>query len=127
MTTPDFFSAIENGEHPTPRQAAELLAQIIDCAPPKPTKQEPPPLCGPVQIPKPCPFCGGTPEVRYEIGDERNGYSHEVTYRCRGCGCSTVTKGIQGRRSNYADNSTVEARALAAWNRRAKGATNDRR
>ena len=47
MTTPDFFFAIENGEHPTPRQAAELLAQIIDCAPPKPTKQEPPPLCGP--------------------------------------------------------------------------------
>ena len=120
MTTPDFFSAIENGEHPTPRQAAELLAQIIDCAPPKPTKQEPPPLCGPVQIPKPCPFCGGTPEVRYEIGDERNVYSHEVTYRCRGCGCSMVTKGIQ-RRRDYADNSTVKARALAAWNRRAKG------
>ena len=120
MTKPDFLSAVESGYLTTPQQAAELLAKIIDHAPPKPAKQYPPPLCGPVQRPKPCPFCGGEPEkLRRNLGDHY-AYAEEVTYRCTSCGCEMTTMGTVAR-GEYADNSTVDQRAITAWNRRDGG------
>lgn len=67
---------------------------------------------------KPCPFCGGKPEKSsYNLGDWY-AYAEEVTYRCNSCGCTMKTVGTVAR-GEYADNSTVDKRALDAWNRRA--------
>ena len=65
-----------------------------------------------------CPFCGSAPKkVKTSLG-ERFWYADEVMYVCTGCRCS---RGARGDTSNpgYADNSTVERRALEAWNTRA--------
>lgn len=64
-----------------------------------------------------CPFCGGLAKRHYEYGDERTGYADRVFYRCEDC---SVQRGARGDTSKggYADNSTVEERALAAWNQR---------
>lgn len=65
----------------------------------------------------PCPFCGGTP-VRDRRGlSEVYAYADQVTYKCSGCGVERSAIGDTSKRG-YADNSTVEQRAIAAWNRR---------
>ncbi|NML34886.1 Lar family restriction alleviation protein [Paraburkholderia antibiotica] len=65
-----------------------------------------------------CPFCGGHANLYKEGLDERFAYADRITYRCSGCGASVSAMGIIPH-GGYADNSTVEKRALDAWNRRA--------
>lgn len=67
---------------------------------------------------KPCPFCGGIPEKRVTNLDERFAYAKQIIYQCQ-CGCSRGSTG-DSIKGGYADNSTVEQRALAAWNTRYK-------
>lgn len=67
---------------------------------------------------KPCPFCGGMPTCRKVRLDERFAYAERVTYSCEPCGLSLGATGDTSK-GGYADNSKVEAMALAAWNRRA--------
>lgn len=72
-----------------------------------------------LELALPCPFCGDQPaKVKYS-GDERNGYADTTVYCCRGCGARVFTVGIPGKKTAYADNSTVDERALAKWNKRA--------
>lgn len=68
-----------------------------------------------------CPFCGGKPEKKVKNLDERYGYAMRVAYQCSACGCERFAMG-DTRKGGYADNSTVEARAMTAWNTRAKAA-----
>lgn len=65
----------------------------------------------------PCPFCGGKAGRRSENLGDRFAYAYEVTYACRSCGASLSARGYTDK-PGHADNSTVEERALAAWNRR---------
>ena len=65
-----------------------------------------------------CPFCGCEPKATRTSGDERDGYALRISYVCAGCGCSRGAVGESGK-GWYADNSTVDLRALAAWNTRA--------
>lgn len=65
---------------------------------------------------KPCPFCGGKPVKQKEGLSEVYGYADRVSYTCKDCGCTRGAQGISG--NGYADNSTVEARALERWNTR---------
>lgn len=67
--------------------------------------------------PLPCPFCGQKPVKQRKPTDERDGYADHVFYVCQGCGCSMGASGISGK-GGYADNSTVEKRALDKWNTR---------
>ena len=66
---------------------------------------------------KPCPFCGGEAVKRQKSGDERDGYSKHVYYECKEC---LVWRGARGESDGYgyADNSTVDERALKRWNER---------
>lgn len=66
---------------------------------------------------KPCPFCGGNAKRHQGSCSEIDGYAEHVFYKCESCG---VVKGADGlsKGYGYADNSTVEERALAAWNER---------
>ena len=66
---------------------------------------------------KSCPFCGGKAERHEGQCTEIDAYAQHVFYRCANCG---VERGASGDSSKpgYADNSTVEVRALAAWNQR---------
>jgi|ERR1700712_5315183 len=66
----------------------------------------------------PCPFCGGAAQKIRSSGDERDGYADHVSSICSGCGCRRGAVG-DSRKGGYADNSQVEALALAAWNTRA--------
>ena len=66
----------------------------------------------------PCPFCGREP-VKIRTGmNENYGYAAKVVYCCEGCGASKGAIGDYSK-GGYADNSTVEERALAKWNERA--------
>jgi hypothetical protein len=66
----------------------------------------------------PCPFCGTQPKPpRTETLDERFGYADQVTIQCPSCLCARGARGDTSK-PGYADNSTVEQRAIAAWNRR---------
>jgi len=65
----------------------------------------------------PCPFCGGKPNKQRASGDERDGYADRVAYVCSGCGCAKGAKGDTSK-GGYADNSKIEAQAVAAWNSR---------
>jgi len=67
---------------------------------------------------KPCPFCGGSPEVKQSSGDERDGYADHIAYVCKGCGCRRGAAGQQNPKGGYAINDTVAQRAIEAWNRR---------
>mgnify|MGYP001257856704 CR=1 FL=1 len=69
----------------------------------------------------PCPFCGGRAKRLFESLGDRCAYAHEVTYRCTSCGASVSACGDSSK-GGYADNSTVEQRALGAWNKRARRA-----
>ncbi len=64
-----------------------------------------------------CKHCGGDAELTIETLDERVAYANRATIRCLDCrvGVSRMGDTSQG---GYADNSTVEAEAIAAWNRR---------
>ena len=74
----------------------------------------------------PCPFCGGAP-VRDRRGlSEVYAYADQVTYKCSGCGVERSAIGDTSKRG-YADNSTVEQRAIAAWNRRTPSSEGDGR
>lgn len=64
-----------------------------------------------------CPFCGERPTVHRISGDERDGYADKVVIKCESCGCSQFTSGDTSK-GGYADNSKVEAKAAAKWNRR---------
>lgn len=66
-----------------------------------------------------CPFCGGEAKRRQGACSEIDGYAEHVFYRCQSCGVERGAGGIT-RGYGYADNSTVEERALAAWNQRAE-------
>ena len=66
---------------------------------------------------KPCPFCGGPAKPNNTYGDERDGYTQTVTVRCNGCGARVTASGDTSK-GGYADNSTAEARAIEAWDRR---------
>lgn len=66
---------------------------------------------------KPCPFCGAGARKEFANGDERDGYANRMTFSCSGCGARVTAVGDMSK-GGYADNSTVEARAIAAWNRR---------
>ena len=65
----------------------------------------------------PCPFCGGKAKKHFNSGDERNAYAHTVFYRCETCFVQRGATGDTSKRG-YADNSTVEQRAIKAWNQR---------
>jgi Lar family restriction alleviation protein len=67
---------------------------------------------------KPCPFCGGSPERVSRDGDERNCYARTVKYRCTSCNASSGEACGDASKGGYADNRTVERRAVEAWNRR---------
>lgn len=69
----------------------------------------------------PCPFCGGKASRRSENLGDRFAYAYEVTYACRSCGASLSVRGYTDK-PGYADNSTVEERALAAWNKAVRDA-----
>jgi len=66
---------------------------------------------------KPCPFCGTKPEKKKKGLGDQYGYADQVTYLCPKCGCSQSARGITSG-YGYADNSTVEKRALTAWQTR---------
>ncbi|MBF8177845.1 Lar family restriction alleviation protein [Herminiimonas contaminans] len=66
---------------------------------------------------KPCPFCAGNPKHIRNSLDERYGYAVSVTYECQSCGVAKSAIG-DTTKPGYADNSTVEQRAMAAWNTR---------
>ena len=66
----------------------------------------------------PCPFCGGKAQQIKKRLDERFAYAEEVSCGCVACGYSLSAVGDTSK-PGYADNSTVEARAVAKWNRRA--------
>lgn len=66
----------------------------------------------------PCPFCGGKAALGKTTLDERFGYAQEVAAYCTFCATSKKAVGDTSK-AGYADNSTVEARAITAWNRRA--------
>lgn len=70
---------------------------------------------------KPCPFCGGSPERVYRHGDERYAYADTVKYRCTSCNASSGEACGDTSKGGYADNRTVERRAVEAWNRRTEG------
>lgn len=66
---------------------------------------------------KPCPFCGAQP-IKERVGlSEVYAYADKVTFRCQECGCARGAIGDHSK-GGYADNSTVEDRALEAWNTR---------
>lgn len=69
---------------------------------------------------KSCPFCGGKPLRKLVNLGEVYSYADKVVYTCGGC---RVTRGAMGNtdKGGYADNSTVEERALKAWNMRPAG------
>lgn len=66
---------------------------------------------------KKCPFCGSEPKIIREDLDERFSYAKKVTYKCPSCLCERSAIGVIGK-SGYADNSTVEKRALDSWQTR---------
>jgi hypothetical protein len=66
----------------------------------------------------PCPFCGGKPIKRISHGDERNAYANTASISCEKCGCTRSAAGDTSKRG-YADNSTIDVRAIEAWNTRA--------
>lgn len=66
----------------------------------------------------PCPFCGAIAKTGRETLDERFGYADKVTVFCTKCSTSKSALGDTSK-PGYADNSTVEARAVEQWNRRA--------
>lgn len=72
----------------------------------------------------PCPFCGGAPLKGRRGLDERLAYADEVKISCNRCGVSITAIGDTSK-PGYADNSTVEERAIAAWNRRAPAPTSE--
>lgn len=64
----------------------------------------------------PCPFCGNRADRRSENTGDHCANAYEVPYKCGSCGfCFGVQTAFM---PGYAGNSTVEERALAAWNRR---------
>lgn len=67
---------------------------------------------------KPCPFCGAQPLKQRTGLSEVHAYADKVVYTCPKCGCSRGAIGDTSK-GGYADNSTVEARALEQWNMRA--------
>lgn len=71
---------------------------------------------------KPCPFCGASPKICTKTLDERFGYANQVTIQCPSCRASRSAIGDISN-PGYADNSTTEKRASAAWNRRAPPAS----
>lgn len=71
------------------------------------------------KTPLPCPFCGCSAKYSYEHGDERDGYTNRAIYTCNGCGVSVSASGDTSK-GGYADNTKIEAQALAKWNRRTK-------
>lgn len=77
----------------------------------------PPGAMPPLPEPLPCPFCGGKAQ-RFKAGlDERFSYADEVKYSCNSCSYGLAARGDTSK-PGYANNSTVEARALERWNRR---------
>lgn len=66
---------------------------------------------------KPCPFCGAQPLKQRTGLSEVHAYADKVVYTCPKCGCSRGAVGDTSK-GGYADNSTVEARALEQWNMR---------
>lgn len=65
----------------------------------------------------PCPFCGGEASKESKGLGDAYAYASEVSYTCKSCGCSRAATGDTSK-GGYADNSTVEKRALKAWNTR---------
>lgn len=74
---------------------------------------------------KPCPFCGGKPYMSRRGLSEVHAYADEVKIQCGTC---SVYRSAMGDTSKpgYADNSTVEARAIEKWNHRHSGGDADR-
>lgn len=68
---------------------------------------------------KPCPFDAGAAKIVKENLDERFGYVNLIKIQCSTCGVAVSAHGDTSK-PGYADNSTTEARAIAAWNRRAQ-------
>lgn len=66
----------------------------------------------------PCPFCGARAKIGRETLDERFAYADKVTVFCIKCSTSKSALGDTSK-PGYADNSTVEARAVEQWNSRA--------
>jgi Lar family restriction alleviation protein len=66
---------------------------------------------------EPCPFCGGQAATQRETLDERYAYADVVKVQCTACGVAVSATGDTSK-PGYADNSTTEKRAVAAWNRR---------
>lgn len=68
---------------------------------------------------KPCPFCSGKATLSKIDGDERNGYATSASCVCGSCNARSRWESGDTSKPGYADNSTVEARAVAAWDARA--------
>lgn len=65
----------------------------------------------------PCPWCGGSPKRVFKHLSEVYAYADSVRYECRDCLSSRGAVGDTSK-PGYADNSTVEERAIVAWNTR---------
>lgn len=67
---------------------------------------------------KPCPFCGGKAELKYEMGNEVWGQSWLAG--CTECGiCARRFYGSNSWSSNEAADKMAQSNAIAAWNTRA--------
>jgi Lar family restriction alleviation protein len=66
---------------------------------------------------RPCPFCGGNPTIARKGLSEVVAYADEVAIQCTKCGARKSAVGDYSK-PGYADNSTVQQRAIAAWNTR---------
>lgn len=65
---------------------------------------------------KPCPFCGGKPEIMEESGGDHVGYATTCRIRCK-CGASMV--GVDDKDKNgWACKSNAAVKAISAWNKR---------
>lgn len=71
---------------------------------------------------KPCPLCDGAASIHKETLDERYAYANRVQVQCNACSVAISAVGDTSK-PGYADNSTTEQRAIAAWNRREGSST----
>jgi Lar family restriction alleviation protein len=70
---------------------------------------------------KPCPFCGGKARLQYANGSYGY-YPAKLQVRCQGADCPAQTRFFNHGERDYDDTPVAEAKAIAAWNRRAPDA-----
>jgi hypothetical protein len=65
----------------------------------------------------PCPFCGSEAELKFDSLDERYSYGRRAWVRCQKCGGRTADF-YHDETVGYADPTTADPKAIAAWNTR---------